>query len=196
MNVAEATGVLFAIAYLVLAIRESRWCWPAGIASSLVFLGVFWAAGLYMQAALHVFYAGMGAYGWWAWRPGGGHAAPAVIHRWPLRRHALAVAAIVASGLLAGALLARYTAAEMPYVDALVSAGAVFTTWLVARKVLENWYYWFVIDAATLFLALGQGLYQTAALFAGYLVLVVLGWRQWSQSLRRQARDGMQASHG
>ena len=174
----EAAAVVLAVVYLVLAIRENRWCWPAGIASALLYLGVFASTGLYMQAWLQLFYAGMGVYGWWAWRPTEG-APPLAIHRWPLRRHALALIAVTSISLASGALLDRHTQAAAPYLDSFVTWSAILTTWMVARKLLENWLYWFVIDGITLGLALEQGLYPTAGLFALYLVLVVQGWFRW-----------------
>lgn len=175
----ESAAVVLAMAYLVLAIREHRWCWPAGIAGSLLYLVVFYDAGLYMQAWLQVFYAGMGAYGWWAWRPEPDGGRPLTIQRRPLRWHAVALTVIALGSVASGALLARYTGAEAPYLDSFIAWSAVLATWMVARKLLENWWYWFVIDALTLGLALERGLYPTAALFALYLVLVLIGWRRW-----------------
>ena len=99
----EIAAVILAIAYLLLAIRENRWCWPAGVASALLYLGVFYGAGLYMEAWLQLFYAAMGVYGWWAWRPGSEGTAPVTIQRWPLRRHAVALAVIVLFSLASGA---------------------------------------------------------------------------------------------
>ena len=180
----EVLAVALALAYLVLAIRENRWCWPAGIASALLYLVVFQRAGLYMQAVLQVFYAAMGVYGWWSWRPAAG--AGLVIHRWPLARHGVAIGGVAVLGLATGYALERSgSGAAAPYVDSLLTWGAILTTWMVARKLLENWLYWFVIDAVTLALMLRQGLYPTAGLFAIYLVLVVLGWREWRRALRR-----------
>lgn len=176
----ETSAVILALAYLVLAIRENRWCWPAGMASALLYLVVFWRSGLYMQAALQVFYAGMGVYGWWVWRPGTADAPALTIGRWPWRRHALALLAVTTLAVASGAMLSRAQAgAAAPYLDSFTSFGAVLATWMVARKLLENWLYWFVIDAATLGLALAQGLYPTAGLFAVYLALVIAGWRRW-----------------
>jgi len=187
MSAQEYLAVALAIAYLLLAIRENRWCWPAGIGSALLYLGVFYAAGLYMQAALQLFYAAMGIYGWWAWRPGTDGTTSLAIHRWPLRRHVVALAAIVLVSLASGGLLERYTQAASPYLDSFVTWAAILTTWMVARKLLENWLYWFVIDAVTLGIALEQGLYPTAALFALYLALVVAGWRRWLMAWERRA---------
>jgi nicotinamide mononucleotide transporter len=189
MSPQEALAVVLALAYLVLAIRENRWCWPAGIGSSLLYLAVFYDAALYMEAGLQLFYVAMAVYGWRAWRPAQGQSpgqgapsagsAALAIHRWPLRWHGVAVAVIAALSLASGWLLDRYTPAAAPYLDSFVTWSAVLTTWMVARKVLENWLYWFVIDSVTLGLALQRGLYLTAALFLLYLALVVIGWRAW-----------------
>lgn len=187
MNITEALAVVLAIAYLLLAIRENRWCWPAGFGSALLYLVVFYEAGLYMESALQVFYASMAVYGWWAWRPQPGSGVPLTIQRWPLRSHGIAAVVIGVLTLSSGWLLARYTDAALPYVDSLVTWSAVLTTWMVARKLLENWLYWLVIDGVTLLVALERGLNLTAGLFALYLVLVVIGWRRWLATWSRRA---------
>ena len=194
----EIAGVVLAVLYLLLAIRQNRWCWPAGIGSALLYLFVFYGAGLYMQSALQLFYVAMGAYGWWAWRPATGQAIGAAtsaatgppvlaIQRWPLRRHGLALVTIAGLSLVSGWYLGHYSVSAAPYLDSFVTWSAVLTTWMVTRKVLENWLYWFVIDGVSLALALNQGLHLTAALFALYLVLVVIGGRAWLATWRRAA---------
>jgi nicotinamide mononucleotide transporter len=183
MNPVEAAAVVLAVAYVVLVIRENRWCWPAGIGSALLYLNVFYQAGLYMQSALQLYYASIAVYGWWAWRPQGDGAAPLTIHRWPLTSHALAMAAVAALALGSGWLLERYSDAALTYVDSFITWGAVLTTWMVTRKLLENWLYWLVIDGTSLVVALEQGLPLTAGLFAMYLVLAVIGWRRWLATL-------------
>ncbi|MDH4022706.1 MAG: nicotinamide mononucleotide transporter family protein, partial [Gammaproteobacteria bacterium] len=135
--------------------------------------------------ALQLFYASIAVYGWWVWRPEPGSGAVLSIHRWPLRRHGLAAVAIALLTLGSGWLLAHYTDAALPYLDSFVTWSAVLTTWMVARKLLENWLYWLVIDGVTLGLALDRGLYLTAALFGLYLVLVVIGWRRWLATWNR-----------
>jgi len=189
MKIIEAGAVALAIVYLVLAIRENRWCWPAGFGSSLLYLAVFYGAGLYMESALQVFYASIAVYGWWAWRPQPGGGVPLTIHRWPLRWHGMAAVVIAVLTFSSGSLLARYTDAALPYVDSFVTWGAVLTTWMVARKLLENWLYWLVIDGVTLALALDRGLQLTAALFTLYLILVVIGWRRWLATWKKPAGE-------
>jgi nicotinamide mononucleotide transporter len=178
----EAAAVLLAVAYLVLIIRQNAAGWPAAIASGAIYLVLMFRAGLYMQSALQAFYIAMAAYGWWNWSRGeDDHDLPVV--SWPARAHAGPLGLILAAGLLSGFLLHRHTEAVMPYPDALAAWGAIVTTWLVARKVLQNWHYWFVIDAVSIYLYASRGLWLTAALFTLYLVLIVIGYRQWRASM-------------
>jgi nicotinamide mononucleotide transporter len=186
----EAVGVLFSIAYLVLAIRENIWCWPAAFISSGLAVIVLFEARLYSESALNVFYAAIAVYGWYQWRYAGrgptGGAATLPIAVWPLKTHALALGAIALGGIAIGWLLHRYTAAAFPYVDSCVTVASVVTTYMVARKILENWPYWLVIDSVSLYLYVLRGLNLYAALFALYLVLVVIGWYRWRRDWRAQ----------
>lgn len=177
----EAAAVALAIAYLVLAIRESAWCWAAGIASSAIYLVLFFHASLYMESVLQLFYGGVSVYGWAHWSRA---AAELPVVTWSPRRHALALGLIALLALANGALLSAYTPAALPYLDSLTAWGSVVTTWMVARKVLENWIYWFVIDGLSAGIYASRGLWLTAALFVAYLVLIVIGYRAWRRHLR------------
>jgi nicotinamide mononucleotide transporter len=173
-----------ALGYLLLAIRQSPWCWAFAIASAALYLVVFARAGLVMQAALQVFYVGMAVYGWRAWR-GSGSTAPVAISRWTARRHLLACIAVGAFALVNGAIVGRRSGGSVvPYVDAAIAWGSVLTTWMVARKVLENWLYWIVLDFAAAVLAAWQGLAATSLLFLLYTALAVQGHRQWLRDER------------
>jgi nicotinamide mononucleotide transporter len=186
----EAAGVLFSVLYLVLAIRESLWCWPAAFISSVLTVIVLFQARLYSESALNVFYAAIAVYGWYQWRYGGhgpgGAAAALPIGTWPLARHVVALAAVGIGGAALGWLLHRYTAAAFPYADSWVTMASIITTYMVARKILENWVYWLVIDSVSLYLYVLRGLDLYAMLFALYLVLVVLGWYRWQRDWRAQ----------
>jgi nicotinamide mononucleotide transporter len=185
---AEWVAVALAFGYLLLAVRQNPWCWALAIASALIYLVLFAQGGLRMQAALQVFYVAMAAYGWRSWRggPEEGGAALAV-SAWPLRRHALAIGAIVAAAVANGWLMRSSAAGLVPYVDALVAWGSVYATWLVARKVLENWLYWIVLDAIAIGLYWHQGFHATAVLFAVYVVIAVRGYFAWRKELVESA---------
>ena len=182
----EALAVLLGIAYLLLAARESLWCWYAAFASTAIFLVLFWQVRLYLESALQVYYLGMAVYGWWQWkRPG--EAGTLAISRFGPRDHFLAITGVLVLSVLSGALLTRYTDAALPYLDAFTTWGAIVTTWMVARKILENWLYWIVVDGASIVLYLDRGLKLTAALFAAYLVIVTVGFFSWRRHYRAQA---------
>jgi nicotinamide mononucleotide transporter len=174
----EWLGVVLALGYLLLAVRQQLACWAFAIASSLVYLVVFARAALYMQAALQLFYVAMALYGWWAWR-GDGAGSTLPVTRWTARRHLALIGLVLAVALPNGAWLASQTEAAAPYADSLITWGSVATTWLVARKVLENWLYWIVLDLAAAALYWSQGLAATAALFVLYAGIAVHGYRRW-----------------
>ena len=178
LSIAEAAGVLLAIAYLVLAIRQNILCWAAAFASSLIFVAVFYSALLYMESALQIFYAAMAVYGWYQWRFAGDDGAGVRIHTWRTVRHVQVVGGVAVTALLAGWIMSK-TDAAFPYADAFTTVAAIVTTFMVARKVLENWIYWFVIDSISVYLYVARELYLTAALFVSYLVLIVIGYRRW-----------------
>ena len=182
----ETGAVLFALAYVVLAIRENRLCWLAGGVSALLYTVVFSEARLYMEAGLQGFYLAMAAYGWLTWgRHPRGDSLP--ICRWSLRHHLLLAAAVIGSSLVLGDALGRFTDAAWPVVDSFTTIAALVATYMVTQKVLENWLWWIVIDAVSVGLYLSRDLHLTALLFCGYVLLAVAGWITWHKHYRLSA---------
>ena len=180
---AEAGAVALGIAYLLLAAREKILCWPAAFLSTALSVYVFWNVALLMQSALNLYYMAMAVYGWQQWRRGASPGRTAPIRRWSATAHILAIAAILAAATLSGRFLATSMDSASPYLDSFTTWGSILATFMMARKVLENWIYWFVIDGASIFLYLDSGLYLYAALFAFYLVICVTGFLSWRRSL-------------
>ncbi len=174
----ELIAASLAVMYLVLAIRQWRSCWAAAFISSVLYVWVLFDAHLYMESILQTFYAAMAVYGFvhWTHDPAGNGLA---VTRWPWSRSALALAAAVGLSLVTSFFLRRYTPAAWPFVDSLVTWTSVFATFLVARKVYENWHWWLIIDSVSLCLYCSRGLYLTMLLFAAYLVMIVIGMREW-----------------
>ena len=175
--------MILAIAYLVLAIRQNIWCWAAAALSTVMYLFIIYQAKLYMESVLQLFYLGMAAYGWHQWRLGGEDHGELKVSTWPLRLHAFAIASVMLLVFISGELLTRYSEAALPFLDSFTTWGAIVATFMVARKILENWLYWFVIDSVSIWLYLERELYLTAALFAAYLVMIVIGYRSWRASM-------------
>jgi nicotinamide mononucleotide transporter len=178
----EMLAVVLAVAYLVLAIRQSIGCWGAAFVSSCLYVWVFFGARLYMESVLNGFYAAMAIYGFWQWRARSDGASLAVT-RWSLARNLLGAAGVAGLSLVTWYPLSRFTPAAWPLVDSMVSWASVFATFLVARKIYENWHWWFLIDSASVFLDFTRRLYLTMLLFVLYLVLIVIGMREWRRSL-------------
>ena len=180
-NWLEITAVIFAILYLLLAVKQNILCWPAGIISSVLYFFIMQTAGLYMEAYLQIFYVGMGIYGWLQWRSGEITNSSFTVHTWSKYQHLSAISIIIALSLLSGYLLARYTDAALPFIDALVTWGAVVATYMVAKKLLENWIYWFVIDTTSIYLFISRDLLLTALLFMIYIIIIYFGYQSWSK---------------
>ena len=178
----EIIAAVLAVVYLLLAIRQRLECWAAAFVSSCLYVWVFFGAHLYMDSALNAFYAAMAVYGYWQWQHGRGGGALAVC-RWPLAPHLIGLAGVLALSLFSAYFLRRFTPAASPFVDSMVTWSSVFATFLVARKVYENWHWWLVIDSVSLCLYFTRRLYLTMLLFAMYLVLILIGMRQWRRSL-------------
>lgn len=180
----ELTAVILALAYLVLAIRQNIWCWFCAAISTAMYVYLFARANLYMESLLNVFYFGMAIYGWTVWRSGetDGELPVSV---WPLQVHVYAVSGIIFLAAATGFLLAIFTDAAYPYIDSATTFAAVWATFLVARKILENWWYWLVIDVVSVFIYWTRGLEATAVLFIVYVVLIPIGLVAWTRSWRQ-----------
>jgi nicotinamide mononucleotide transporter len=181
---AEWAAVALALAYLLLAVRQNAWCWACAIASAAIYLVLFARGGLVMQSALQLFYIGMGGYGWWAWRGGAGKQRAALpVSKWPPGRHLVCIGLVVAATAANGWVIGRAQGGLVPYVDAFVAWASVLATWMVTRKVLENWLYWIVVDAVAAVLYWSQGFQATALLFVLYVVIAVRGYFAWRADL-------------
>ena len=187
-SVWELLAVLLAIAYLLLALRENSLCWYCALASTAIYTGLFWDVSLLMESALNVYYMAMAVYGWRQWRGSKGvltnsGKSAIEISTWPLRNHLLAWGFIAVLTVVSGSLLANNTSAALPYLDSFTTWGSVLTTWMVTRKILENWLYWVVIDSVSIALYIDRGLYLTSLLFVAYVIIVVFGYLSWRQRM-------------
>jgi len=185
MSVAEVVAVLLAITYLLLVIRQNVLCWAAALASVLIYLVIFFNAQLYMESALQIFYAAMAVYGWYQWKYGGIEHQGLRIVTWRLHIHAIVIGGILGLTLGFGWVLSA-TDAAFPYLDSFTTVAAVITTYMVTRKVLENWAYWFVIDGLSVYLYVSRELYLTAGLFVLYLFMILIGFRCWWREWRSE----------
>tara|TARA_B110000503_G_scaffold30963_1_gene49968 strand:+ start:2330 stop:2947 length:618 start_codon:yes stop_codon:yes gene_type:complete len=182
----ELAAVIFAVAYLVLAVRENSLCWYAAGISTLIFLFIFWDVKLYMESGLQIYYLVMAFYGWYQWRGANRETASLRVSKWRAKQHVIALALIATLTFFSGSLLNSGTDANLPYFDSFTTWASVVTTFMVARKILENWFYWLVIDSVSIYLYLDRELYFTSLLFAIYIVIIFFGWFAWNRSYRQR----------
>ena len=169
------------IAYIVLASKESIWCWPAALISTIIYTALFWEGQLPMQALLNAYYIAMAVYGFVLWRK---HTKPEEtlqISSRPLKFHILFISSgIILTGLI-GLYLSTFAEARLPYLDAAVTVFSVMNTVLMARKVIENWLYWIIINSAAIALYVQTGYYVTIVMFMVYFVLAIYGYKNWKK---------------
>jgi len=182
----EMVAAMLAVAYLLLAIRQQIGCWAAAFISSCLYVWVMFGAHLYMESVLNAFYAAMAVYGYREWTRGGG-GRPLEVSHWSSSRNGLGLLAVIGMSIVSSFFLRRFTPAAWPFVDSMAAWASVFATFLVARKVYENWYWWFVIDSLCMWLYYTRGLYVTMLLFGLYLVLIIAGMREWRRTLEPPA---------
>ena len=179
----EAIAVVFGIVSVYLSVRENIWSWPTAIVNVTLYIFVFQRARLYADMALQVVYIGISLYGWYEWLHGGRGKSRLAVSRGTRRLAAvLAGIGIVAAALL-GTLLARYTNAALPYLDATTTTTSLIAQWMMARKILENWIVWVAVDVVYIGMFLYKSLVLTAGLYAVFLVLSLMGYFQWRRSL-------------
>jgi nicotinamide mononucleotide transporter len=182
----ELAAVVFAILYLVLAVKENILCWGAAIISVLIFLFIFWEVKLYMQSGLQVYYLGMAVFGWYQWRFAKAGSDSLQVSMWSVQQHLVALTFIVLLTLISEYFLNSGTDARLPFLDSFTTWASVVTTYMVTRKVLENWIYWLVIDSLSIYLYIDRELYFTALLFVAYIVIVFFGWFSWLKSYQQK----------
>jgi nicotinamide mononucleotide transporter len=187
MTLLESLGVATGVLAIFLIARESVWGWPASILSSAIYVIVFLEARLYADTGLQVCYIVLCAYGWFAWWRGAQRADEGVrIHRASPSAVLLALTAgLAGSGLLL--LLLRRTDAALPWLDAPTTAFSLVGQWMQARKWIQNWPLWIVVDLVYAVLYVLRALYLTAGLYVVFAGLAVVGWVTWQRTLARQA---------
>ena len=182
----EIAAVFLGICYLLLALRESIWCWPCALLSTAIYIWLFGNFKLYMESLLNIYYLLMAFYGFHLWRGGNNEDKSIRIQYWPWRHHLIAISCVVLLSLISGILLQNNTDAVWPFLDSFTTWGAVLTTFMVAKKIIENWIYWFIIDGLSILIYIERGLYPTATLFFIYEIIVIFGFFSWLQRYRQQ----------
>jgi nicotinamide mononucleotide transporter len=181
LSIVEVLGFITGGVCVWLCVREHPWNWPIGLANNGLFVVLFWRSRLFADMGLQFVYAGLAIYGWWQWKFGGAQRSELTISR--IRRPELVAAAVlITAGTYALMRLLIAAQGAAPWADALTTTISLAAQYLMCRKRLENWWFWIAADVIYVPLYASRGLPLTAVLYAIFLVMCLVGLRNWTRS--------------
>jgi nicotinamide mononucleotide transporter len=185
-NYVELLGVIASLVYLYFSVKQIIWLWPFGIISSALFIFIFFSSKFYADMGLQVYYLGISIYGWIYWLRGGtGDEGKLKVSRISGRLAWLLGLTGLVIFLLLVFTLKRFTDSDVSWGDGFTTAGSILATWMLARKILEHWLVWIIVDTVAAGLYVYKGLYPSSVLYTIYAVIAVLGYLQWKKELSR-----------
>ncbi len=186
MSPLEFAAVLTSVLGIWLSTRRKLSSWPVILVSCVLYALVFRREKLYSDMLLQFVYFAFAMYGWWHWWRGVKEEGIVRVERLSGRGLAAGIVVGAAGSFLLGFLMARYTDAALPHIDAALTSFSLVAQWWSTRKHIANWWLWIVVDALDIGVFLYKRLYLTSVLFAFLIFLAVLGLRAWNKALREQ----------
>jgi nicotinamide mononucleotide transporter len=189
----EIAGTLFAFIYLYFSINEKIWLWPTGFIASFFYLAVFFNSRLYADMGLQLYYLVVSVFGWYNWL---GKRRNSVLEthlptsslsllEWiPLLSTIVILNITLYLALASLPEMIGLPPSDMPALDAFTTAASIVATWMLARKILENWLIWIIVDAVSFGMYLYKELYVTSFLFIIYTVMAVIGYFHWKKTMQ------------
>jgi nicotinamide mononucleotide transporter len=180
----EPLAVAFGIISVYLSTREHIWSWPTALVNVGLYFVIFYRTKLYADMGLQLVYFVLSLYGWYEWLYGGANRTVLRVTRLTRALGVRLVLIVVASTLLFGHVLRRYTDDTLPYSDAATTSVSLAAQFMMTRKILENWLLWAAVDIVYIGMYLFKSLRLTAGLYAVFLVLAIMGHFTWLKSYR------------
>ena len=176
----EIVAFALSIWMVLLNMRVNPLAWPLAILASVLYGWLFLDGKLYGETALQLMFVVLAFWGWWQWLRGkADDGARLHVQRLGPRGIVVSLGITLAAWPLLGAFLARFTDSPLPYWDALPTVGSLVGQWLLGRKYQENWPAWIAVNAVSVVLFGLKGYWLTVVLYAVFIPLSVIGWRQW-----------------
>jgi nicotinamide mononucleotide transporter len=185
MSGLEIVAVILSALAVWLTARRHLWCWPIGLVSVLLYARIFLVAKLYSDLLLQLIFAVMQLYGWWQWKRGAPgqdsqHIQP---QRLPKQGLLIGLLAGAAGSVVLGYVMASFTDAHIPWLDSALTSFSLVAQFWMARKYVANWWLWIAVDIIYVGVYVYKDLNLTAGLYAGFIVLAVIGLRNWQRQL-------------
>ncbi|KAA6330028.1 Nicotinamide riboside transporter PnuC [termite gut metagenome] len=185
MNYLELTGTLIGLLYLWLEYKASIYLWAAGIIMPAIYIFVYYEAGLYADTGINVYYLLAALYGWVLWKRGNGKTEELPITHTPARVLLPVSLILIATFFIIAWLLINYTDSNVPWADSFITALSIVGMWMLAKKYVEQWLVWMVVDVVCCGLYVYKDLYFTSGLYGFYAVIAVFGYFKWKRMMRR-----------
>lgn len=189
MNYLEITGTLIGLIYLWLEYKASIYLWIAGVIMPAIYIFVYYNAGLYADVGINIYYLIAAAYGWAVWMKGSKEQKTnedkqeLPITHTPLKTY-LPLTLVFLLALFGIAwILIRYTDSNVPWLDSFTTALSIIGMWMLARKYVEQWFAWIVVDVVCCGLYIYKELYFTSALYGLYSIIAIFGYLKWKQMM-------------
>jgi len=182
-HILEIIGAGVGLVYLWLEYRASVWLWLTNIIMPAIYIFVYYESGFYADMGINIYYLVASIYGWVVWLTKGSKEKPMPITRTP-RKYILPLSAVaVAAFAVIAWILITFTDSSVPYGDSFTTALSIVALWMLARKYVEQWLVWIVVDVVCTGLYLYKGLYPTAVLYGLYSVIAVAGYFKWKKMM-------------
>jgi nicotinamide mononucleotide transporter len=182
----EWIAAAFGVINIALLVWRSVWNYPFGMAMVAFYIIVFFSERLYAESGLQIFFFLAQGYGWWLWVKVGGDDDRVPVRYLDNLSRTVWTTATAALSLNLGWVMHRFTDATMPYADSAIAGASVAAQLLLAFRRVENWVLWILIDVGSILLYINRGLYPTAGLYGGMLVMSIIGLREWMLAARSE----------
>ncbi len=181
----EFIGLVSGLLCVWLLIKENIWTFPIGLVYAVVSVVVMARANLYADTLLNFYYVVMNGYGWYYWSYRGTRSIDdtLIVTNMPLRIGGVLTVLVVVGTVVMGWLLDTRTDADLAYWDSLTTTMSFAAMWMTARKYIENWIVWLVVDVIATIVYVVKGLDFYAVLYGVYLAFAVWGFLAWRRSL-------------
>lgn len=182
----ELAAFITALLYSIFASYEKVWCWPFALISSALIAYINIRLHYSWQTILQVFYFGMALYGWYVWVYGDKKIEPLHITSYPPKKLGLIILAGIPFTVAFALIGQSFFHVDQPWLDGGLTAYSVIATWMMARKIIQNWLFWIIIDPLSILLYAPRERYLISLLFIIYTIIAIFGYFKWRQQLKQQ----------
>jgi nicotinamide mononucleotide transporter len=183
----EWCGVVTGIVCVWLAAKNNILNWPIAIVSVLIYIVIFYESKLYADMGLQVYFFAMNLYGWYFWAKNRRVNQPSSPVLYITAVEILfSIIGIIVFTFGIGYLLHNNTDAAFPFVDSFCTACSLIAQIFLARKVLQNWLIWILVDIVYVGVYVSKGLYATAIMYALYVYIASVGYLDWRKTYIKQ----------